>query len=958
MSTTKACDGLTGRLRLMLGAAFIVLPVSPAFAQDGAQGQPASQQGAKSPEDAPAIIVTGLRETLQTSFSTKRHENAIVDSLSSKEIGDLPGQSIGEAIATITGAAADRGNYGPTEITLRGLGSLLTLTTFNGREATTGNGDRAINFGQFPSELFNGITIYKSQQANLIEGGVAGSIDLQTRRPLDYRKRQITAELKTNYNPYDDRVTGESAWGLRGTASYIDQFDLGDLGRLGISVGVQSSSVSDPNEVYIGSGTWNACNPAVVSTGNCSTVSRAAGSAGAPFYLAPNSLSFRQMTAHEKRNAVFGAVQWQPSSRIDINVDLEYSKRNYVEDRHDLGLTETRYNLSNVQYDSDGKLLYANGTSTLQSLSTLFQRRESYIGGGGNMSFRASDRLTIKADVSYSRTVRNDLTRSARLRSDPLDIYGRPTAINNQRVPYTYDARGDSFGPTITVDPRFNLNDPTLFSDDAQLTREELQKTDRIFATRLDLSYKTGGFLSEIDAGARYSRRHYSSFDDLVTITQDDRNVDASVNAACRQPFPQSNYLSDAPGNPITSWATFNTMCQFRQYLGTEDPGRSGDLRSIANADVTETVWAGYAMARYASKLGKTPVRGNFGVRVVHTGIRSTGLRSGLNVIDNGDGTIRLQENGNFDSVVIKNDTLRFLPSFNANFELTPRVMLRVAGYRSMSRPSPSALSAGREITLQDGSSFANVQDAISQIVADGSPRLKPIMSWNGDLAAEFYPNRDSILAATLYYKQFTGGYIPVAINEAFQIGGQTVSVPVVQTENSTKKSRVYGIEMTAAHRFSWLPHPLDGLGFKTSYNYAASNFKNYDINLGDVTDATTGATTPGMIPPAGLSGYSKHVFSGQLYYQLGKATFQAIYRYRSSYYQDFVGGGQQLRYVRGNGTLDLSFAYQISKVADFRFQVLNITNTPKVDYMPIYGSTREYQYFGPQFFAGYRLHF
>jgi len=929
-----------------------------------AAGASAQEAVATAPADQPItdnsvdeVVVSAVRQTMQNSIAVKRDTTAIVDALSANEIGDLPGQSIGEAIMTITGATADRGNYGPTEVSLRGLGSFLSATTFNGREASNGSGDRAVNFGQFPSELFNGIKIYKSQQADLIEGGVAGTIEMETKKPLDYGKRLAQVELKGNYNPYQKRITGSDPWGWRGTASYVDQYELGKLGDVGISLGIQRNQVDDPAESYVASNTWVACNPSIVSTGNCTEVSRAQAAAGTPFYLTPNSMTYRQLTAKEKRDAFFGALQWQPNDRFDANFDVEYSKRNYQEDRHDLGLAETRYNLHNVQYDDDGRLLYAEGSSTLQSVSTLFQREEEYIGGGGNFEFEATDRLTLKADISYSQTTRTDLTRSVRLRSDPLDIYGVRTAINNQRVPYVYDAR-NGFAPTITVDPRFNLDDWSLFSDDARLTREEEEKKDRIFATRFDASYALDGFINKVDAGLRYSRRRYTTYDDLVTIDQASLAVDRAVNLACRTNFPQSDYMSDAPGGSIHSWATFDTLCQFRNYLGTEDPGGTGDTRSVANADVTETVWSGYVMASYKGEAAGMPVRGNFGVRIVDTSVVSKGLRAGLEVVNNSDGSIRLVETGEFDDTRIKASSFRVLPSVNANFDLNPKTVGRIALYRAMSRPAPSSLAAGRTITLQDGTDFTSIQDAIGEIVASGSPRLKPIMSWNADVALEYYYNRDTILATTLYYKQFTGGFIPVTIDEEFVIDGQNVTVPVTQTQNSDDKSHVYGVEFTLSNKFSWLPKPLDGFGGKLSYNYAITNFKNHDIRLGDVIDPDTGVVTEGMIPAAGLNGYSKHVLSAQLYYEAGPLTLQGIYRYRSRYYQDFVGGNAQLRYISGGDAFDFTAQYKLNKKVDIRLQGLNLFNEVKVDSMPIQGSTRNYQYFGPQFFASIRARF
>ncbi|PTQ08282.1 TonB-dependent receptor [Sphingomonas oleivorans] len=947
------------RTLLLATAAAPILSSTPAIGQLASPApaeQPSSPAGDTVRSAVEEIIVTGLRQTIQTSINEKKNETAIVDALSAQDIGDLPALSVGEAIQTITGATTHREKGGASEISLRGLGSFLSNTTFNGREASNGSGDRAVNFNQFPSELINDIKIYKSQQADLVEGGVAGTIELGTLKPLDYGKRRIQAEIRANYNPYQDRIIGAGAWGWRGTLSYVDQFDAGALGEIGIALGVQRNDVNNPEESYAASSTWVACNAAVTAANaNCPEVSRAAAAAGAPFYLAPNSVQFRQISEQDRRDAIFGAVQWRPGDRLNVNLDVQYSKRAYSEDRRDLILSETRFGLKNRIIGDDGRLLYAEGLSSVESTGTLFERDEEYLGGGLGLEFEASDRLTLSGDASYSRTKRRDIERSVRLRSDPLDIFGNRTPLNNQRVPYVYDAR-NGYATLITIDPRFNVNNYSLFSDDARLRRDQLQRENEIVAGRLDAGYEMEGFLWRIDGGVRFSRQTYSDFDDRVEITQDDRNVDRAVNFACRTIFPQTDYLSSAPGAPITSWATFDPVCQFRDYLGTEDPGRNADIRSVANRDVTEEVWAGYAMASYETKAGDIPLRGNFGVRVVDTRVTSRGLRSALGVVTNPDGSIRLVASGDFETLTIKGGSTRVLPSLNAIFEVNPDLLLRLAGYRAMSRPAPSSLGAGRTIQLEDGTNFSSIEDAIRLITANGSPRLKPIMSWNADAAIEFYPNRDSILAATFYYKKFAGGYIPVTLEEQIDIGGQSVTVPVVQTQNSSEKSRVYGVEVTLANRFSWLPAPLDGLGAKVSYSYANSNFKNYDIRLGDVVNPDTGDVTPGMIPPAGLSGYSKHVLSAQIYYQLGGLSLQSIYNYRSNYYQDFVGGNAQLRYVRGNDTVDLRASYDINRNLSLRLEALNIFDEPKVTDMPIKGSSRQYHFYGSRYFLGIRL--
>ena len=124
------------------------------------------------------VVVTGTRQTIQDSISLKRGSTQIVDGLSADEIGDIPALSIGEALETVTGASSHRENGGATEVSIRGLGPFLTSTVLNGREATNGAGNRAVNFSIFPSELFNKIGIFKTQSASFTEGAVGGQIVL------------------------------------------------------------------------------------------------------------------------------------------------------------------------------------------------------------------------------------------------------------------------------------------------------------------------------------------------------------------------------------------------------------------------------------------------------------------------------------------------------------------------------------------------------------------------------------------------------------------------------------------------------------------------------------------------------------------------------------------------------------------------------------------------------------
>tara|TARA_A200000113_G_scaffold30862_1_gene25689 strand:+ start:319 stop:1392 length:1074 start_codon:yes stop_codon:yes gene_type:complete len=320
------------------------------------QAQEAQEEAAA--EDVEVIDVVGSRRTIQDQISIKRESTTVVDGLSAEDIGDLPALSIGEALESITGAASHRENGGATEITIRGLGPFLSATHINGREATNGSGDRSVNFSQFPSELVKKVAIYKTQDASMIEGGVAGVIALETVAPLDYGKQRIQSEIKGNYNPDEGNVDNSlhSNLGYRGTISYVDQFEFSNGSALGISVGAQRQDITQPEAEYrssspTGSSLWACLNDPTntnegffrSSAGDCEDqVSGSSNqgynteidpetgeaiSAGSPYAWTGSSRSYRQNETSDERDAFFLALQFQPNNAWDINTDFQYSNR-------------------------------------------------------------------------------------------------------------------------------------------------------------------------------------------------------------------------------------------------------------------------------------------------------------------------------------------------------------------------------------------------------------------------------------------------------------------------------------------------------------------------------------------------------------------------------------------------------------------------------------------------------
>ncbi|MBA4752036.1 MAG: TonB-dependent receptor plug domain-containing protein, partial [Sphingopyxis sp.] len=209
------------RAALLASAALVA--ATPAWSQEAPETVESDQPAAVDGGDE--ILVTGTRATQRSSIEFKRAADVVVDGLVSDEIGATPDNSVGDTLERIVGVSADRFKGNANELSVRGLGPTLSFSTFNGREVSTAGPDRSVAFQQFPSELVNGVLVYKTQRADFLEGGVGGVIELRSMKPLDYGKRRIQFEVRGDFQPQDNDVYQHDGLGYRANFSYTDQFE-------------------------------------------------------------------------------------------------------------------------------------------------------------------------------------------------------------------------------------------------------------------------------------------------------------------------------------------------------------------------------------------------------------------------------------------------------------------------------------------------------------------------------------------------------------------------------------------------------------------------------------------------------------------------------------------------------------------------------------------------------------
>ena len=694
MLKTRVNTFSMGAPRSVFSRLFIATCCAVGFVQmSWAQQEDASDESATGAIEE--VVVTGIREVVKSTIDLKRSSVQIVDGLSSDQIGDIPALSVGDALETITGATSHQENGVATELSVRGLGPFLGTTVVNGREATNGGGNRAVNFSIFPSEMFNKIAIHKSQSAEYIEGAVSGQIHLDTKRPLEFGKRFLQVDVKAAHSPDEANIIDGQEFGSRATVGYIDQFELSGDAMLGVSLGIQVRDESNPEQEYqttSGQGRLEACeltsfdsNALPLDTsGRCHDNSLSVQNdriqglidsnpnynspSDIPFAYIPRDHRYRQNTTDDEREAVFGSVQFQPNDRLDIMVDFQYSERDQREMRRDLQWGSTQEDLSALTSNPyTGIVTSSVSETTIHSYTTDFQRLEEYEGFGLNVDFLVTDRLTLNLDYAESETKRTETDIELRLGASDNNLVGGNR--DDFTVQLDTQVGGGVALATILNDGGngFEVTDPSYFNarDRARVRARQIARENTLDAFRADLTWDADmGAIHTIKAGTRLSTMAYTQLgglrnapgqslfedEDLVSPNGGANNdvtdgILSNVLACANSQFPESGFLSNvasgniignaSSGSAVSEYATFDFDCAVDAWLvnyGGQSAIQFQNGITSGATDVEEDTTSLYIQAEFDSMWGDTPIRGNFGVRYVDTEITSVGYRGPITV--------------------------------------------------------------------------------------------------------------------------------------------------------------------------------------------------------------------------------------------------------------------------------------------------------------------------------------
>ncbi len=175
--------------------------------------------------------------------SIKLESDTFVDSITATDIGAFPDKSVAEALQRVPGItvsrlqSSDDSNHfsaEPATVLIRGL--TFVRTQFNGRDSFSADGYRGLNFNDVSPELMQGVDTYKNQTAEMIEGGIAGVVNLRTRVPFDSDGQAIALTGRVNYGSLSDEPTYEAS------GIYSNNWET-DAGRFGVLLNAAYSNI-------------------------------------------------------------------------------------------------------------------------------------------------------------------------------------------------------------------------------------------------------------------------------------------------------------------------------------------------------------------------------------------------------------------------------------------------------------------------------------------------------------------------------------------------------------------------------------------------------------------------------------------------------------------------------------------------------------------------------------------
>ncbi|WP_374662613.1 TonB-dependent receptor [Inhella sp.] len=922
-----------------------LLALSPALSQAQNTAKPAE------PQQLETVVVTGIRAALEASISAKRNALTNVEVITAEDVGKMPDKNIADSLSRLPGLNVQFGGALAMDeaerIAIRGSSPNLNLVTLNGHALSSGDwhvGDqggsgRSVGFGLMPSHLIGKVVVYKTGQADITEGGIAGTVDIQFRKPLDF-KQSLTALASlgavhaTLPNKTTPQFSALAAWNNAdrsfGVLAQVFR-EKRELRRDGMetfsfnNVSATSAAARE-NPALAGKRLPGSLNSALFE----GVRDRKGGAIGIQFKPSKSSeinlSAFRSVLDADNYNSSAFAL---PGGLVNQGGNNGYLIRDAVIEGDVITkatlvrnpLTAANFNIIGLQFDHNQR----QGAESLSSFVDLDGRWD------------LNDSLTLKARVGSTKG-------SGKTNSQPSLTFG---LMNPARFDYTINS-------TRPTDYRFTNADGTRTdlsktSNYVQMsnTGASVESTDEERYVHLDGEWRAKlGPIHTLKFGAR-TAKHERNYDVLGARWNAQDGADG-------KPVSPSPFISVTGGTLVTNIVGGNIPVPATAYPANYASGIQADFpRALFRFDPAQLTafaqqyvnWdpvrnkiytSGYTVDEVNNALylmgefEAGQLTGNVGLRLAQTEVDSLSyqaLPAGTGVGQctalaacSVPGAIVGSAFASYLPQRVKTDHTTALPSLNLRFNAGGGHILRAALSRTLGRANYNELAGAVSLnnTLLTGTS--------------GNPNLKPITATNADASwAWYFKPRAYVMAAV--FAQEMKDYVKAGTSqvEFFNTSTQTNTLYTVSSRRGVR-AQVMGAEFA-------IDMPLGG-GFGFGLN-------------GTYVDSEDEDGVP-------LLGTSKFTSNTTLWFENDLISARLAWNQRTDYAIGFVGNGTNtpnngMHNYKGSGTLSASVTWKINNMLSLTLDGNNLNDPVRHTYFMTENAPGYWHQSGRQYFLNLR---
>jgi iron complex outermembrane recepter protein len=869
---------------------------------------PAASSSDDSGNTIEEVVVHGYRASVRESLETKREATGVMEVITAEDVGKFPDKNLAEALQRVPGIVTNR-EFGEGErINLRGTLTSLTNATYNGHALSSAdwfildqqNATRSFNYLMFPADLIGKVEVQKTAQADVQEGGIGGTVNIQSRKPLELDPYTLFAsmegaytETSKKYDPYGTVVASwhdsDSKIGVLVSGIYQERH----IRRDGFEVlGYSALKDTQPGST----------DPTLIPT-------------------LINSALFEQDRIRKGGNF---DIQFKPFDQLEFNLngflsifDAENTNQSWLVDPQ--RAIANGGSISNCVVDHGTCVAgtvtsKANGTQDFGIFYDSFHRLAKTTSHNIDLDtkYTPTDQLTLHLDFGYT---------DATGKTDPqyFPEFGAPASFSYD---FTHGA------PQVTMLPNGNgktvdWTNPNDFVFDFA-NNDVFTNFDKEAYVYVDAEEKLDlGILKSVKVGFKGSNHERDASGDFTTYGDFFKPINTTPASAFFGGYAPSDFLHNIAiaGSLTKAWIVDPAKAQAILSAAEANSGRIPYPQGGFSA--RENTKGGYVMAN----LGGDRWRGNAGVRFVHTDQTTAGA---VFVADPTQPGVIANPFGAYIPVTAERTYNDVLPSFNLAYDVTSELVARLAAAKVMSRPDFTDMVP--RVILNPGALTGNA----------GNPNIDPYRASQVDLSLEYYPNKDTAYSLALYYKDIKSFIVDRPSQQILPFSGTTAP----SGECTTVSPNLFNCPFTVNVRSNGGGGKLKGVelgitqpiwgGFGLQANYTYS-------------DATLDSGAP-------FPGNSKNTYNFTGFFENSLVSARLSWTQRSNFFVTFDRTSNL--YEAALTSLDAAASLNVTKFLAVTFEAQNLTDAKVVQYADYLSHPRAIYDNGRVYFAGVKVRF